>query len=72
MPSTKSRRARTPSLTAGDLKHLFKNHLTIRFDKAKDQIEIGWACSCRDKSCDLSHISVAFYSCPFRPCPPIG
>jgi|GEM_PF-5091196 len=51
------------------LEHFRKDHLTIRFNKEKNLLEIGWACNCNDKSCSAPQ-TVAFYSCPSRPCPP--
>ena len=47
-----------------------QKHLTIRFNKEKNLVEIGWGNNCGDKSCCVPHTTVAFYSCPSKPCPP--
>ena len=70
MPSKRSAKGKRREVTTADLEHLLRNHLTIRFNRKKDLVEIGWACECRDKSCDVPHATVAFYACPYRPCPP--
>lgn len=71
MPGSQAAKAKSHGdLTPAQLEHLRKNHLTIRFNKEKDLVEIGWACACNDKSCEAPHTTVAFYSCPYRPCPP--
>lgn len=57
-----------PSLQEWD--HIRERHLSIRFDRDRDLIEISWACGCGDKSCTMPHTTVAFYSCPSNPCPP--
>ncbi|HKW88818.1 MAG TPA: hypothetical protein VJN21_08685 [Candidatus Acidoferrales bacterium] len=53
-------------------KDCIEKHLTIRFNKERNLIELGWASNCGDKSCPVPHTTVAFYSCPSRPCPPWG
>ena len=47
-----------------------EKHLTIRFNKERNAVEIAWASDCGDKSCPVPHTTVAFYSCPRNPCPP--
>jgi hypothetical protein len=46
-----------------------KDHLTITFDRDKDRVEIGWACDCGKKPCDVPHTTLVVYVCPSRPCP---
>ncbi|HXT86220.1 MAG TPA: hypothetical protein VN745_04275 [Verrucomicrobiae bacterium] len=70
MPSKRARNKGKHQVTAEELQRLLRNHLTIRYNRAKDRVEIGWACSCGDKSCDVPHTTVAFYACPRQPCPP--
>lgn len=70
MPSRKARNAGRHRVTAKELERLLRNHLSIRYNRRKDLVEIGWACSCRDKRCDVPHTTVAFYACPSWPCPP--
>lgn len=57
-------------LTPEQLEHIRKAHLTILFDKEKDMIEIGWVCKCGENPCHAPHTTVAFYTCPSKPCPP--
>jgi len=70
MPSRKSRKRTRHRVTAEELESLLRNHLSIHYNRAKHLVEIGWACSCRDKSCHVPHTMVAFYVCPSWPCPP--
>lgn len=69
MPSKHSRAVRQ-RVDAKELESLLKNHLSVRYDARKDLVEIGWVCSCRDKKCHVPHTTVAFYVCPYKPCPP--
>jgi len=69
MPS-KSKQAVRQRVDAKELESLLKNHLSIRYNRRKDLVEIGWVCSCRDKKCHVPHTTVAFYVCPYKPCPP--
>lgn len=70
MPSAQAVRAKSGTeLTPEQLEHVYKNHLNIRFNEKKDLLEIGWLCSCKDKSCDAPG-TVAFYVCLDPPCPP--
>jgi hypothetical protein len=57
-------------LTLQEWERVRENHLTIRFNREKHLIEIGWVCDCGDKTCAVPHTTVAFYSCPSKPCPP--
>lgn len=57
-------------LTPEQLEHLRNSHLTIFFNKERDTIEIGWVCKCQEKDCHAPHTTVAFYTCPSKPCPP--
>lgn len=70
MPSKKSNKASRHRVTAEELESLLRNHLSIRYNRRKHLVEIGWACECRDKRCEVPHTTVAFYSCPSWPCPP--
>lgn len=70
MPSAQAKAKSRGELTLEQLEHLRKNHLTIRFNKERELMEIGWVCACSDKSCNAPHVTVAFYACPSRPCPP--
>ena len=70
MPSRKTKTTRRHQVTVQEMERLLRNHLSIRYNRAKHLVEIGWACSCRDKSCDVPHTTVAFYACPSWPCPP--
>lgn len=70
MPSRKIRNAGSHRVTAEELERLLRNHLSIRYNRRKDLVEIGWVCSCRDKKCNVPHTTVAFYVCPSWPCPP--
>lgn len=69
MPS-KPKKTLRQRVDAKELESLLKNHLSIRYNARKDLVEIGWVCSCRDKKCHVPHTTVAFYVCPYKPCPP--
>lgn len=70
MPGNRSAKPRRSQLTAKELEGLLRSHLSIRFNRRKHLVEIGWACSCRDKRCNVPHTTAAFYVCPYKPCPP--
>lgn len=57
-------------LTPEQREHLLKSHISVRFDKDAEVMEIGWAVSCGPTPCPAPHKTVAFYYCPCKPCPP--
>jgi hypothetical protein len=58
-------------LTPEQWEHIRKSHITIVVNKEKDLIEIGWLTNCGEASCSTSHVTVSFYVCPKKPCPPL-
>lgn len=58
-------------LTPKEREHILRKHLTVRFSKRRDLVEIGWACDCGEPRCGVPHTTVAFYSCTDPPCPPM-
>lgn len=59
-------------LTLEQWEHIRKCHLSVLLNKKKDLVEIGWVTDCSEKTCELPHTTLAFYSCPKKPCPPIS
>lgn len=71
MPSTHAKTKSHSRMSAKEQEHIWKKHLTIRFNKKRDLVEIGWICDCRDPRCGAPHTTVAFYACTDPPCPPM-
>lgn len=56
--------------TLDELEHIRKHHLDIKIHRERRELSISYVLDCKEGTCPVPQMSVAFYVCPCKPCPP--